>query len=252
MRRTGARRRSEIPADVLAALHRGEIETVNLVECLAIDIEVLAQAVVPDLAGVARALQGEGVMARTRGMGDALRGHARLEELAGHASDTVRGWACYAIVADPDPDLSLRARLDSARPFAVDSHMAVREMAWAAARPFFVDDLRETFRLLESWVADDHEHARRFAVEGTRPRGVWCRHIEALKRDPEPGLLLLEPLRSDPSRYVQNAVANWLNDASKSQPEWVREVCARWERESGTRETAYIVRRALRTLRKKA
>ena len=63
-------------------------------------------------------------------------------------------------------------------------------------------------------------------------------------------MALLEPVRSDPERYVQNAVANWLNDASKSRPDWVRGVCERWERESPTRETAWIVRRGLRTLRK--
>ena len=57
-------------------------------------------------------------------------------------------------------------------------------------------------------------------------------------------------MRSDPSRYVQNAVANWLNDASKSRPDWVQVITARWTEESPTRETAYIVNRGLRTLRK--
>ena len=63
--------------------------------------------------------------------------------------------------------------------------------------------------------------------------------------------MLLEPVRSDTSRYVQNATANWLNDASKSRPDWVRAVCDRWAEQSPTKETAWIVNRGLRTLRKK-
>src|SRR4029434_5740841 len=92
-------------------------------------------------------------------------------------------------------------------------------------------------------------NVRRTAIESTRPRGVWCTHIEALKSDPGPALIILEEVRADPSDYVRRSAANWLNDASKSRPDWVRDVCRRWLRESPGEETAKIVNHALRTVR---
>ena len=126
----------------------------------------------------------------------------------------------------------------------------MREIAWDSFRPYVAADLDQALTLLEGWVRDPDPNIRRCAVEGARPRGVWTAHIVALKEEPERGLPLLEPVRSDPSRYVQRAVANWLNDASKSQPDWVKAVCGRWTKESPSRETAWTVEHALRTLRK--
>ena len=79
-----------------------------------------------------------------------------------------------------------------------------------------------------------------------------CAPLAALKAEPWRAVTLLQPLRADPSLYVRNSVANWLNDASRTQPAWVEDLCARWSRESATPEIGYIVRRALRTLRKAA
>ena len=68
-------------------------------------------------------------------------------------------------------------------------------------------------------------------------------HLEALKDNPEPGLQLIEPLRADPSRYVQNSVANRLNDAARSQPDWVR-----WLAASDGKATVHICKPGQRAL----
>jgi 3-methyladenine DNA glycosylase AlkC len=140
--------------------------------------------------------------------------------------------------------------LEKVRRFAADPHFGVREIAWLAVRDAVAADLEMALELLRPWVLDADPNLRRFASEVTRPRGVWCVHLDALKINPEPGLQLLEALRADPSRYVQNSVANWLNDAAKSRPDWVIERCACWQMESPEKSTDYICRRGLRTLQK--
>jgi len=174
-------------------------------------------------------------------------GEAGLKKLSTHRSDTVRGWACYAIAALPD--LTLEKRVILIRPLADDPHFAPREWGWLALRPHFIAELEKAISLLTPWTHEASEFLRRFASEALRPRGVWCAHITALRKTPALGLPLLEPLRADPSRYVQDSVANWLNDASKDAPDWAREVTSRWLAESPCTATQRIVTRALRTLR---
>jgi 3-methyladenine DNA glycosylase AlkC len=165
--------------------------------------------------------------------------------LATHASDIARCWAAQWVMFAAMP---LEEKLHAVRRFAADPHFGVREVAWMAVRDEIAGDVDEAVRLLEPWTHDADANIRRFASEATRPRGVWCAQVEPLKREPWRGLPLIEPLKSDSSRYVQNSVANWLNDASKTQPEWVEEVCRRWERQSRTPQTAYIARRARRSM----
>jgi 3-methyladenine DNA glycosylase AlkC len=261
--RKGARRRSEVPPEVLAALNRGEIATVNLVEWLALDQRQLVRHVLP-LVGLAKVAPGliaaldaepkPSAMQYLRVIGrelaalikPAASSRSAFAKLAGHRSDVVRSWAAFVVAYRPD--LSLEARLSPIRPLAADAHFGVREAAWMAVRPAIAAELEPAIPLLSAWSSDGDANLRRFASEVTRPRGVWCSHLTRLKVEPQLALPILEPLRSDDSKYVRDSVGNWLNDASKSQPDWVRRLTRRWQRESKTPETAYIVKRALRTI----
>jgi 3-methyladenine DNA glycosylase AlkC len=264
--RKGAARIALIPPEVLEALNAGLVPTVNLNEFLALDLSRLARSVARD---VGLAPEDERI-ADTLAMLDAFRPVKRHEHvaralydltepradrdaiahrLATHPSDIARSWATQWIAFSP---MALSEKLHSARRFAADPHFGVREMAWMAVRDEVAGAVDDAVALLQPWVRDPDENIRRFASELTRPRGVWCAQIDALKAQPWRALALLEPLKADPSRYVRNSVANWLNDASKSQPEWVDEVCRRWLAESGVPATQYIVRRACRSLSSRA
>ncbi len=265
--RKPAQRRGDIPQDVLKALSEGRIESISLAEWYAIDYRVLLRTVLPHV-GLADQVERADVLyekyaeekgiTRIKSVGgllhDITKGRSDrddiFERLVAHTSDAVRAWVAWMVAADSD--VSLDERLDTAKRFATDRAISVRENAWDSFRRHVIADLDRGLDLLESWAHDPDENIRRCAVEGTRPRGVTTVHIPALKKDPDLALHLLEPVRSDPSRYVQNAVANWLNDASKDAPDWVAALTDRWSEESTTAETVYIVNRALRTLRKKS
>jgi 3-methyladenine DNA glycosylase AlkC len=174
-------------------------------------------------------------------------GAAGIDRCRAHGSDTVCGWACFMIGAQPG--LNLSARLAAIRPLADDAHFGVREWAWMAVRPHLAQELDVSIGHLTAWTASPSERLRRFASEALRPRGVWCAHIAALKRQPEQALPILLPLRADPSVYVQDSVANWLNDAAKDQAAWVRGLCAQWLQAEPTDATRRICQRALRNLK---
>jgi len=224
----------------------------HLTETLCVDFVALMRSAVPpvDAATLSamQAAQNEGIVRRMQVAGELLAaslGEAGFARLSAHSSDTVRGWAAYLLAVLPD--MSLAQRLERIKPLADDAHYAPREWAWLALRPQMAAELEHCIALLEPWTLAPSANLRRFASESLRPRGVWCAHIKALKDKPELGLPLLEPLQADSSTYVQDSVANWLNDASKSQPDWVRSLCERWQQSSNP-ATLRICKRASRSL----
>ncbi|MCH2193594.1 hypothetical protein [Kordia sp.] len=50
------------------------------------------------------------------------------------------------------------------------------------------------------------------------------------QENPSKALPILSSLKSDTSKCVRDAVGNWLNDASKSQQNWVSSLCAQWQK----------------------
>ncbi|MDO4632087.1 MAG: hypothetical protein Q4A82_07385 [Corynebacterium sp.] len=246
-------RRTQIDPEHLTALNTGRAEANNLAEALAVDQAMLFDHVFPnasaDVRAAVAAAQKHGILKKMHQTGVALNQHfdgTQLAELTAHPSDTVRGWACFARAATPG--IEPATLLQQLHPLADDPHFAVREWAWLATRPVLVSDLTGSIQLLIPWTAHDSQYIRRFASEALRPRGVWSTHIAELKTNPELGIPLLEPLRADPARYVQDSVANWINDVARTKPDWVRKVCAEWLRDSPTAATQRIVKRAQRSL----
>jgi 3-methyladenine DNA glycosylase AlkC len=261
----GPRRVADVSQEIIDAIHRGERSTSNLVEALAIDPFIVAKLFVAranreDLIPwfeqtrllrpawtMPKAVLAIGAAFATLRELDDL-DQALFDSLARDRSDVIRSFACFALANRKGEKLP--KKLKAIEPLAADEHFGVREFAWMAVRPHLILDLETGIRELTKRTRHADANVRRFASELTRPRGVWCQHIEALKRDPAPALPILEPLRADPSEYVRSSVGNWLNDASKSRPDFVREVCERWRRESPVPETTAICRKALRTLEK--
>jgi 3-methyladenine DNA glycosylase AlkC len=225
-------------AERIILLSQGTIETQNLMDGLAVDFNVLLQVVFNT-----GTLQIDNTLGITKRMlHSAMAIHDQVgfdcfDMMIKHKSDTIRGIAAYLLALQP---LSLPDQLARVKSLADDPHFGVREWAWIAIRPAIAASLDEGLTLLQPWIADSSVLVQRFAVEITRPRGVWCGHISRLKTDPEVGLPLIDPLKSVSQKYLQDSVANWLNDASKSQPNWVKTMCEQWTSESPTPETARI------------
>lgn len=256
--RKGYIRFRDIPPELIALLNRGKIETATLTEQAAMDFATVLRESLRDWSGDVAALERmdfakHGLVKRMelagRALGEsgAFGSEPALQQLTVHPVDTVRGFACFVIALHPG--LGFAEKFTAIRPLAADRHFGVREWAWLALRPLVASAPLDAIALLNGWTTEADANLRRFAVEITRPRGVWAKHIPLLQAEPWRGLPLLEPCRRDEARYVQDSVANWLNDAARSQPEWVQALCREWlMNHADDNACRYISRRAQRNL----
>jgi 3-methyladenine DNA glycosylase AlkC len=102
---------------------------------------------------------------------------------------------------------------------------------------------------MHAWSKQDNEHIRRLSREGCRPSLPWGMALNSFKKDPAPVLPILEQLKTDPSAYVRNSVANNLNDISKTHPDLVVKIAKGWYGKN--EHTDWIVKHGCRTLLKK-
>ncbi|WP_431026836.1 DNA alkylation repair protein [Lysinibacillus sp. LZ02] len=262
--RKGARKVSDIPKEIQILLNQGKIESVNLTEWLAVNHTTLLKNVLPSV-GLQHKLENiisetlkqdaESGMKAIRLTGELLdkaidEGNEQkreyfIKKFSNHPSDSVRCWAAFM---SRNHNISLEEKLAYIYPFAADHHFGVREISWMSIREDLSQHLDKSIELLTEWAKSDDENIRRFCVEVIRPRGVWTKHIEMLKQNPYKALPILNQLKSDSSKYVQDSVGNWLNDASKTQPDFVITLCENWSKESDTKATARIIKKAKRTI----
>lgn len=261
--RKGARSLKDLSPAIQKQLNEGVIPSANLVEWLAIDQPRLLEhvlnahgrsAYLEPVAAAIHALKKQTVTTINEAIGASLRHQIELHNdpdliplLSGHPADMVRCWACHLVGGDPAKNLE--SALESLILLAADAHFGVREIAWMAVRPAINKDPVKAISYLSAWTSSPNEYLHRFASESTRPRGVWCTHIELLKQQPGLALPILDPLHKDPSRYVQDSVGNWLNDAYKTQPQFVMDLCTSWENRANEKSTAYIIKKALRSIK---
>ncbi|WP_298426827.1 DNA alkylation repair protein [uncultured Kordia sp.] len=260
LNRKGARSLKDIKPEVIEYLNKGLVETKNLMEWLATDQLSLLQLVLKDLGKEAWFVDAEVAVnaqkkptanSNTKIIGEVLGVLTQNKEvydyLKKHTSDLVRCWACWAESTHHDDLTSL---LKAMKPYAADTHFGVREVVIFASKERMIEELDTAIKILTTWTKDKDENIRRYAVEALRPVGVWTKKIAAFQEDPAKGLSIIEPLKSDTSKYVRDSVGNWLNDASKSQPIWVQTICNNWSQKSTTKETTYIIKKGLRTINK--
>jgi 3-methyladenine DNA glycosylase AlkC len=228
-----------------ALIDLGELPARNLAQCLAVDQLTLARTLASELPSslgeqlmdTAAQTQCLGLSKKIAALGLVLgqwleqapadSRQALFERFCSHPSDTVRSWAAFAQAHLSQP-LELDAALLAQLRFARDEHFGVREWAWMALRPRLVQVLPAALALLARHASSDEPLVRRFCIEVLRPRGVWCEHIGILKQEPEAAEALLIPRLAESDRYAQDSVANWLNDASKTRPDWVLQLFERY------------------------
>ena len=118
-----------------------------------------------------------------------------------------------------------------------------------AIRPFIKKYPQKTIKQMLAWSKSSSFHVRRLSSEGGRPRLPWASKLQMFIDDPAPLLPILENLKDDTSKYVQNSVANCINDFVKDNRPVAEALIESWIKEASI-ERKWIIKHAIRNLRK--
>lgn len=119
-----------------------------------------------------------------------------------------------------------------------------------AIRQFIEQDPDYLYKVMNKWSKDSNFHVRRLSSEGWRPKLPWAKKLDVYWDNPSPMFDVLTRLNNDPSRYVQNSVANHMGDWLKIDKERASNVLMNWANTTHA-NTKWIIRHSIRNLRKK-
>ena len=87
---------------------------------------------------------------------------------------------------------------------AATAEITKRNTGEFTIRPYLRQHTEKTLEVMQEWAQSPNAHLRRLASEGVRIRLPWAKKLELFVDDPSPIFRIVELLKDDPSRYVQN------------------------------------------------
>ncbi|MEM1328493.1 MAG: DNA alkylation repair protein [Bacteroidota bacterium] len=119
-----------------------------------------------------------------------------------------------------------------------------------AIRPYLEKYTDKTLAKMLDWSKDENFHIRRLASEGGRPRLPWASKLDIFIEQPQLLFPILDNLKDDPVKFVQKSVANCVNDVLKDNEAIAKEWIDQWRKGNISKERKWIIKHALRKLRK--
>ena len=120
-----------------------------------------------------------------------------------------------------------------------------------AVRPLLIQNPKKTLKFILKWSKDKNVHVRRLASEGIRISLPWAKKTLAGVNEFEIYKEILTNLKNSPEKFVQKSVGNNLNDLMKEDPVKAKEIIDLWRAQSPTKETLWIIKHGLRSVKNK-